>query len=69
MFCADIVAAEPARFLEGELDDLLDPRGRDDLLDDDALVADEEGFHRLANHADFDAQVGQHMSGQPLVLS
>src|SRR5205823_2221405 len=35
---AHVVVAHAAGFLEGDLDDLLYPRGGDDLLDDDALV-------------------------------
>jgi len=54
---ADIVVAHPASFFEGDLDDLLDPAGGDDLLDDDPLVTPEHRLDRLPDLADFDAQV------------
>src|SRR5260370_2638691 len=54
---ADIVVPHPPRFLEGDLDDLLDARRRDHLLDDDPLVPTEPGLDRLANLADLDAKV------------
>src|SRR2546422_983683 len=39
MLGTDVVVPHPVRFLEGDLDHLLDARGRDDLLDDNPLVA------------------------------
>jgi len=59
----------PAGFLEGDLDHLLDPRGRDDLLDDDALVATEDRLDRLADFPDLDAQVVEDLGGEALAFA
>src|SRR5207302_1136864 len=39
---ADVVVSHACGFFEGGLDDLLDARGRDDLLDDDPLMSSED---------------------------
>ncbi len=69
VLCADIVVAHPARFLEGDLDHLLDTRRRDDLLDDDPLVPPEHRFDGLADLADFDAKVVEDLGGQAFTLA
>jgi hypothetical protein len=69
MLGADVVVAHPARFLEGDLDDLLDARGRDDLLDDDPLVAAQHGLDGLADLADLHTKVVQNLGGQALALA
>ena len=66
---ADVVMAHPAGLLEGNLDDLLDPRGWDDLLDDDPFVAAENGLDRLADLADLDAQVTENLGREALTLA
>jgi len=66
---ADIVVSHPPRFLEGDLDHLLDARRRDDLLDDDPLVATENRLDRLADLADLDAQVVQNLGGEALTFA
>ena len=66
---ADVVVAHPAGFLEGDLDDLLHPGGRDDLLDDDALVAAEHRLDRRADLVDLDAQVVQDLGGEALAFA
>src|SRR6266849_3104297 len=69
MLGTDVVVTHPARFLEGDLEDLLDARGRDDLLDDDPLVAAEQGLDRVADIADLDAKVVKDLAGQALILA
>src|SRR6266536_2080380 len=54
---ADVVVAHPPRLFERDLDDLLHARGRDDLLDDDALVAAQHRLDRLPDLADLYAKV------------
>src|SRR5207302_9959402 len=53
----DVVVPHPAGFLEGDLDDLLHPRGGDDLLDDDALVPPQHRLDGGADLVDFDPEV------------
>ena len=66
---ADRVVAHPARFLEGELDHLLDTRSRNDLLDDDSLVSAEDELDGVAYLADLQAQVGQGLSANPVAIA
>ncbi len=66
---ADVVVAHPARFLEGDLDHLLDARGRNDLLDDDPLVATEHRLDRLSDLADLHPKVVQHLGSEPLAFA
>ena len=66
---ADVVVAHPARFLEGDLDHLLDARGRDDLLDDDPLVPAEDRLDGLADLPDFHAKVVENLGGQAFTLA
>src|SRR5216683_7671843 len=66
---ADIVVAHPACFFEGDLDHLLDARRRDDLLDDDPLIATEDRLDRLANLADLHAKVVQNLGGEALAFT
>ena len=54
---ADVVVPHAPRLLEGDLDDLLHARRRDDLLDDDALVAAQHRLDRAANLVDLHAEV------------
>jgi hypothetical protein len=65
---ADVVVARPAGFLEGDLDHLLHPRGRDDLLDDGAFVAAQDRLDGGPDLVDLHAQVVQHLGGQPLAF-
>jgi hypothetical protein len=64
-----VVVTHPPRFLEGDLDDLLDPRGRDDLLDDDALVPAQDALDRLANRRGLHAQVAQSLIGEAFLVA
>jgi hypothetical protein len=65
----DIVMSHPARFLEGDLDDLLHARGWDDLVDDDALVASENRLDCLADLADLNTKVIEDFRGQPVTFA
>src|SRR5207253_5834597 len=69
MLGTDVIVTHPARFLEGDLDHLLDARGRNDLLDDDPLVASEDRLDRLADFPDLDAEVVKNLGGQALTLA
>ena len=66
---AHVVVAHPPGLLEGDLDDLLDPGGGDDLLDDDPLVAAEHGLDGAAHLVDLDAQVVEDLGGQTLTFA
>ena len=61
---AYVVVAHPARLFEGNLDDFLHARGRDDLLDDDPLIAPEHRLDRLADLADLYAKVVEDLGGE-----
>ena len=54
---ADVVVAHATRLFKGDLDDLLDARRRDDLLNDDALVATEHRLNSAAHLVDLDAEI------------
>jgi hypothetical protein len=56
-----VVVTHPACLFEGDLDHLLDTRGRDDLLDDDPLISTEHGLDRLADLADLHSKVVQNL--------
>ncbi len=66
---ADVVVTHAPRLFEGDLDDLLDPRRRDDLLDDDPLVAAEHRLDRLANLSYLDSKVVENLGSQTLTLT
>src|SRR2546428_2225440 len=66
---AHVVVAHPPRFLKGDLDDLLDARRRNDLLDDDPLVAAQNRLDGLADLADLHAKVVQNLGGQALAFT
>ncbi len=66
---ADVVVPHAPRFIEGDLDDLLDAGCRDDLLDDDPLVTTEHGLDRLANNPDLDAEVVENLGGEPFTFA
>src|SRR6266851_3086435 len=66
---ADVVVAHAPRLFEGDLDHLLDARRRNDLLDDDPLVATEDRLDRLANLADLHAKVVQNLGGEALAFT
>src|SRR5438876_2972143 len=66
---ANVVVPHPAGFLEGDLDDLLDPRGGDDLLDDDAFVAAQYRLDGGADLVDLDAKVVQHLGREAFAFA
>src|SRR2546430_3564707 len=66
---ADVVVAHAPRLFEGDLDHLLDAGRRDDLLDDDPLVATEDRLDRLANFADLHAKVVQNLGSEALAFT
>ncbi len=66
---ADVVVAHAPRLFEGDLDHLLDARRRNDLLDDDPLVATEDRLDRLANLADLHAKVVQNLGSEALAFT
>src|SRR6266550_3425493 len=66
---ADVVVAHPARFLEGDLDHLLDARGGDDLLDDDAFVAAQHRLDGGSDLVDLDAEVVEHLGREAFAFA
>ena len=66
---ADVVVAHASRLFKGDLDDLLDARRRDDLLDDDALVATEHRLNRAAHLVDLHAEVIEDLGRKSLALT
>src|SRR5439155_1706288 len=66
---ADIVVTHASRFLEGDLDDLLHARRRDDLLDDDPLVPAEDRLDGLPDFADLYAKVVENLGGQAFTFT
>src|SRR6266550_4322753 len=69
VLCADVVVAHPPRFLERDLDDLLDTRRRNDLLDDDPLVPAEDRFDGLPDFADLYPKVVENLGGQAFTFT
>ena len=69
VLCADVVVAHPPRFLERDLDDLLDARRRNDLLDDDPFVSTEDRLDRLADFADLHAKIVQNLGGKAFTFT
>src|SRR2546430_2502101 len=65
----DVVVTHAPRLFEGDLDDLLHARRRDDLLDDDPLVPTEHRLDRLADLADLHAKVVQNLGGKAFTLA
>src|ERR671922_206963 len=52
----NVLVTHPLRLFEGELDHLLDPRSRDDLLDHAPLIGADDGLDRLPDDVDPDAE-------------
>ncbi len=66
---AHLLGAHRPRFLEAELDHLLDPSGRHELADDDGLVAAEDCLHRGAHGLDLDPETSQNDGGASLAFA
>src|SRR5579863_451187 len=62
VLCTNVAIAHPARLLEGDLDDTLHARGRDDVLNDDPLASAAGGADDIAGIGDVDAQAAQHLA-------
>jgi len=69
MFGAHIVIAHAARLFKGDLDDLLDTRRRDDLLDDDPLVATEHRLDRAADLVYLDTEIVEDLGRKSLAFT
>ena|ERR1700674_3921030 len=69
MLGADKVVPHPPRFLERDLNDFLDARRRDDLLDDDPLVPTEHGRDYPADLAGIQSKVSQGLRGNPIAFA
>src|SRR5260370_18390491 len=66
---AHVVVTQPARLIEGDLDHLLDSRRRDDVLDEDALGANEHRLDGPANHGAIQPTVVEHKTAKALVFT
>ena len=66
---ADVVVAHATRLFKGDLDDLLDARRRDDLLNDDPLVAAEHRLDRAANLVDLHAEIVEDLGRKSLAFT
>ena len=66
---ADVVVAQPARLVDGELDDLLGARGQADLADDRAIAAADDELDGRADLGQLDAHVLEDARGDALALA
>ena len=66
---ADVVVAEPARLVDGQLDDVLRPRRQPDLADDRSIAAADDELDRRADLGEFDAHVLEDARGDALALA
>src|SRR2546430_2471347 len=60
--------AHPLSLLEKNLDHLLDTRGGDDLLDDNALVPPEHKLDNLTHHPNLHTKIGKNHNDKPIPL-
>ena len=66
---ADVVVVQAARFVDGQLDDLLGARRQADLADDGAVAAADDELDGGADLVQFDAEVGEHLRGDAVALA
>ena len=69
MLRADVVVAEAARLVDGQLDDALRARGEPDLADDRAIASPDDELDRGAHLGQLDVHVLEHARGDALALS
>ena len=66
---ADVVVAQPARLVDGELDDPLRPRRQADLADDRPVAAPDDELDRRPDLGQLDVHVLEHARGDALALA
>ena len=66
MFGADVVVAESARLINGELDHLLGTWGEANLAEHWPFATPNDELHRLAHLGELNAQVLKHLGGDTL---
>ena len=66
---ADVVVAEPAGLVDGQLDDALRPRRQADLADDRAVAAADDELDRRPHLRQLDVHVLEHARGDALALA
>ena len=66
---ADVVVAEAARLVDGELDDPLRARRQPDLADDRPIAAPDDELDRGADLGQLDVHVLEHARGDALALA
>src|SRR6267143_5464992 len=69
MLRADEVVTHSPRFFERYFDDSFDARRRDDLLNDDSLIAADHRLDRFTNLADVNSEVPQHLIGNSFAFA
>ena len=66
---ADVVVAQPARLVDGQLDDALGARGQSDFADDRSIAAADDELHSRADLGQLDVHVLEHARGDTLALA
>ena len=66
---ADVVVAQPARLVDGQLDDALGARGQPDLADDRPIATADDELDRGADLGQLDIHVLEHARGDALALA
>ena len=66
---ADVVVAEAARLVDGQLDDALGARGQADLADDRSIAAADDELDGGADLGQLDVHVLEHARGDTLALA
>ena len=69
MLRADVVVAEAARLVDGQLDDALGARGQPDLTDDRAIAAADDELDGGPDLGQLDVHVLEHARGDTLALA
>ena len=66
---ADVVVAQPARFVDGELDDFLGARRQADFAQHGAVAAADDELDGRADLVELDAEVGEHLRGDAVAFA
>ena len=69
MLRADVVVIQAPRLIDSELDDLLGTRCEADLADGGAVTPADDELNGGAHLAQLDAEVCQHLGGDPVALA
>ncbi len=69
MLGADVVVAQAARLVDGQLNDLLRTRSQANLADDHAVAAANDELDRTAHAVKFNTQIGQHTRSDAIAFA